>query len=139
MAPYIKILDPDTFALLGIIDEYASLSTTVRSREPGEWTLTLPADEHTLALLRLGNLIILPAFSGLVRRIELSQDDSGTDTLTVSGCDLGGLMADRLALPASGGDYATYTGAPGEVMSAIVRDNCISPGDAARIYPHFSI
>lgn len=134
-APYVAIVDVDTMHLLGVIDVYTSMTLTERWCAPGEWELTMPATDAAIALVRVGRMMIADGYAGIIEGIEISQGDDA-DELQARGCDLSGLLALRLALPAEGQEYAVYDGAPGAVMERIVRDNCISPALPARAYTH---
>lgn len=138
-APYVAVIDMDTMRLMGIIDVYTSLSDTRRCREPGEWEISLPATSESISLMRIGRMVRMGERAGIIERVELTQGAGGADELRAGGCDLSGLMRWRLALPVEGAEYATYSGTPGQVMAAIVRDNCIDSPIAARNYPQLTL
>ena len=137
-APYVAVIETDTMRLMGVIDVYTSMTQTDRWCSPGEWELTLPATATAVELMRVGRMIVADGYAGMIESIDISQADDA-DQIQARGCDLGGLLALRLALPAAGAEYAVYEGAPGAVMAQIVRDNCISPALPARAYPHMDI
>lgn len=136
--PYIAVIDPDTAALCGIIDVYQSLITHERLNDIGDWKLALPATSETIDMLRVGRMISVPGYWGLIDDVLISQTDDGSDVMTVSGTDLGGLLAQRLALPADGAEYGLYSGDAASVMAAIVYDNAIDAG-LVRSYPQLQL
>lgn len=136
--PYVGVIDPKTGALCGIIDVYTSLVTRSRLNDVGDWELNLPATPDVINLLRVGRMVTVPGYWGMIDEIEISQTDDGTDEMVVSGTDLNGLMALRLALPEDGAEYALYSGDAASVMCAIVEDNAINAG-AIRSYPQLHI
>ena len=136
--PYIAVIDPDTAALCGIIDVYQSLVTRETLNDVGDWELTLPATDAAIDVLRVGRMINVQGFSGLIEEISISQTDDGADIMTACGSDLGGLLSARLTLPDAGQEYAEYSGEPAAVMASIVADNCIDAAPA-RNYPQLMI
>ena len=133
---YMRIADSDTGELCGIVDVYQSFIITQRWAEPGEFSLSLPASTESITLLTIGRLIFAGGFCGIIERVELSQgEDGGNDMMSISGCELSGILAYRLTLPTDGQEYAEYTGVPGAIMAKIVADNCVSSPTSARNYP----
>lgn len=137
--PYVSVIEPGAAKLSGIADSFTSLTLTEHWTQPGDFSLTMPADEASIALMRVGRLILVGDYAGIIEEVQLTQGDDGADVLTASGCELSGMLSWRIALPPAGSEFAVYTGTPGEVMAAIVTDNCISSSMSARNFPQLHI
>jgi len=131
----IHILDP-SLTLLGEIADYKSLRLRRRFREVGDFELVLPID-HPMAQ-RLGRDQILspvaePHKAMLIEEITRTE---GTDTLSVKGYTLSGLLRRRVCIPPDGGEgsfgYDRIISDAESVMRHYVENNVISPQSSAR-------
>lgn len=136
--PSVRILDTD-FNLLGEIDNYESLQLTRRFYRPGEFEMHIQLGKrHTDQLLHDRVIYInnQPHKSGIIRYREITQDDSGIETLIVKGPTLGGVLDQRVTVT---DNYDRIRGPAETVMKHYVTNHLISSIYADRNIPVFSV
>lgn len=95
---------------------------TSRHTSPGWWTLTVPVGAKRTDALREGMFVRLDgSYWGIVEDIDAPRSAAGS-YVTVSGCDVKGLVSRRVIYPTADG-YAAYKGTSEAVMLALARDN----------------
>ena len=142
----IHILD-QSFNLVGIIDEYASLIWRPAYYDVGDFELYLPANNTNVELLKKdyylvrdvdismdssGNIIYEKVM--LIKNHTLTTDVENGDYLSVTGRELKFILNQRIVW--------TQTNLSGNVENAIrtlVNDNAISPTNANRIIPNLML
>ncbi|MYX18867.1 hypothetical protein GTY77_02075 [Streptomyces sp. SID8380] len=136
--PSVRILDTD-FNLLGEIDNYESLQLTRRFYRPGEFEMHIQIGKrHTDQLLHDRVIYInnQPHKSGIIRYREITQDDSGIETLIVRGPTLGGVLDQRIIVT---DNYDRIRGPAETVMKHYVTNHLISSIYPDRNIPVFSV
>lgn len=137
-APSVRILDQE-FNLLGEIDNYESLQFTRRFYRPGEFEMHIHIGKrHTDQLLHDQVICInnQPHKSGIIRYREITQDDSGIETLIVKGPTLGGVLDQRITVT---DNYDRIRGPAETVMKHYVTNHLISSTYPDRNIPVFSV
>lgn len=100
----IRIYEPVTaaspvFVRVGITRVAVSAALTQHLRAPGDFTLTIPFEARYAAEMTVGRLVLIDRwFAGIIDAITLEAADQG-QMLTVSGCDLKGIVAQRITIP----------------------------------------
>ncbi|MFE9276141.1 siphovirus ReqiPepy6 Gp37-like family protein [Paenibacillus glucanolyticus] len=136
--PSVRILDTG-FNLLGEIDNYESLQLTRRFYRPGEFEMHIQIGKrHTDQLLHDRVIYInnQPHKSGVIRYREITQDDSGIETLIVRGPTLGGVLDQRITIT---DNYDRIRGPAETVMKHYVTNHLISSIYPDRNIPVFSV
>lgn len=136
--PSVRILDT-SFNLLGEIDNYESLQLTRRFYRPGEFEMHIQIGKrHTDQLLHDRVIYInnQPHKSGIIRYREITQDDSGNETLIVRGPALGGVLDQRITVT---DNYDRIRGPAETVMKHYVTNHLISSIYPDRNIPVFSV
>jgi len=137
----IRIISPN-FNLLGEIDDYESLQFTRRFYKVGEFELHINLNKANTDTLIKNNLILLGiSFNkvGIIMHREIEQDDNGSDTLTIKGPTLKGVMSRRLIVPPTSSAYDSQSGNIETILKAFVNNNVVNPTDADRKIPQVSI
>lgn len=113
MATTARLLDGSTLA--GIIEDYKSLEWTRPFLTPGPFRLELRQSVASALNIQIGMLLEPPDEPGLVYLIEQIERDRGdTDTLIVSGRDLGGYLLERDCVPPAGQMHDVQTNVSAE-------------------------
>lgn len=136
--PSVRILDT-AFNLYGEIDNYESLQMTRRFYHPGEFEMHIQiGKQHTDQLLHDRVIYInnQPHKSGIIRYREITQDDSGIETLIVRGPTLGGVLDQRITVT---DNYDRIRGPAETVMKYYVTNHLINSIYADRNIPVFSV
>lgn len=137
-APSLRILDTN-FNLYGEIDNYESLQLTRRFYRPGEFEMHIQiGKQHTDQLLHDRVIYInnQPHKSGIIRYREITQDDSGIETLIVRGPTLGGVLDQRVIVT---DNYDRIRGPAETVMKHYITNHLISSIYPDRNIPVFSV
>lgn len=135
---FVRILDQN-FNLLGEIDNYESLQFTRRFYRPGEFEMHINIGKrHTDQLLHDRVIYIdnQEHKSGIIRYREITQDDSGVETLVVRGPTLGGILDQRITVT---DNYDRVRGPAESVMKHYVTNHLISSAYLDRNIPVFSV
>ena len=112
---------------------------------PGSFEIEIPLDAHFARAFQKYRLIeIGRRFAGLIQSVQF-EAGRGADTLTVSGVDLLGMLAQRITVPpglASSSAMAGYDGIIGAsetVIKHFVRNNTITPAYVPRRIPGLAL
>lgn len=132
-APWVRVIDAD-FTLYGEIDAYTSLTLTEGYSAAGSFEMVLPTGCADISIFAPGRFILTRDFCGLIERVLMQSGAMAgeSDTITVSGCEAGGMLRYRVVIPPDGQSHWTHTGTPGQCMAQLASDQAISPTDTAR-------
>lgn len=135
----IRVLDKN-INLLAEIDNYESFNLVRRFYKYGEFELRINANKLHVDKLIKNNLILIDKDYNKVCIIlhrEFVYTDLGeeTDTLSIKGISLQGLIARRLIIPAIGESFSSFEGSQEEIIKFFIDKNCINPLDIKRKIP----
>lgn len=133
-----------SFELLGEIDDYESLIFIRNLYRVGEFELYININKNNVDMLQEDNLIIVGnnvKKVGVIRHKEIKLDEKGeaTETLSVKGYTLKGVIGRRIIVPPVGQGYDNATGSQEQIMKQFVYNNVVNPTDVARRIPQIAI
>lgn len=130
------------FDRIGIVDTYTSLIWTTRYKTFGDFELYLPASSEMLELLAIGNFLVRDpdiTIAGDMRKVmrieavKISTDVENGDYLTVSGRDLKGILAQRVAA-----FQTVLSGSVSNAVTKLLNLHVIDPADSRRKIDFFA-
>jgi len=137
----VSIFD-SSLTLLGIIDNYEYLKFHFKHRTIDNFQININRYKNNVSYLELGNIIAVyingSYRSGIIESKELTLTEEGkiSESYTIIGRGLDGLLAERIALYAtdSGTGYDSQSGYAETLMRHYVNVNCISSANTDRNY-----
>lgn len=118
----IRILNSTTLEIVETITKYTSIIFNLNFYEVGDFTLTLPLNILS-ENIKLNNYILWKDNVGIIKYINITDT-----TITVKGCDIKGLLSQRIC-------KGTWNGAVETVVKNIVSENT----QENRAFPLFSV
>ncbi len=139
MATTARLLDGGTLA--GIIEDYQALEWTRPYLDPGQFRLELRQSVATALGIQIGQLIEPPDEPGLIYLIEQIERDRGdTESMILTGRDLGGYLLERDCVPPTGLMHDIQTSVSAETaMKHYVDVNAGPSASVARRIPGLAI
>ena len=138
----IYVLD-DTFAIVGIVDEYVSCIWRPSYSEIGDFELYLNATDKAIDLLREGRFLVrtndVSTINGaslfkkvmVIKNLEITTDAEDGDFLCVTGRELKFLLRQRIVWT-----QTTLTGTAENAIRRLITENAITPSDTKRVLPN---
>ena len=132
----------DTFAIVGIVDEYVSCIWRPSYSEIGDFELYLNATDKAIDLLREGRFLVrtndVSTVNGasvfkkvmIIKNLEITTDAEDGDFLCVTGRELKFLLHQRIVW-----EQTTLTGTAENAIRRLITENAISPTDTKRAIP----
>lgn len=116
--------------MIGIIDDFQSLSWTAQYHGVGGFTLGVPLTGEMLLFTRVGNVIVKGDEAGCITRTSYSVNQAGVEVITACGVSLLNYLSKRIIW-----DTLHYSGAAEGLIRKMVGDNAISCVEK-RVIPH---
>lgn len=136
----LRLRSRDSFALLGELDEYDSLTYTRRYQSLGAFQLVVHNDNPLINAIRSQGTVVeilrngVQEFTGRIkyRSVTLTQDSEKGFKWTLQGPDMGDNVYTYLALPGNGQLTDTFSGSGGAAMRHFVDFNAGQSAAPAR-------